>query len=132
MDRTPLAAALTAQLSLRCSGLVGASGVPAVTGAAANATFAVIGNDIIPGSGGSERREVEGRERRRCLAPASQRCTQDGRNEVMAPGATAASGWTSAQVPSFKDGKKPSSAQEGRRPRPEGCQGPERLQDARQ
>lgn len=54
MDRTLLAAALTAQLSLRCSELVGQSGVPGVTRAAGDATFGVIGNDIMPGSSGSE------------------------------------------------------------------------------
>lgn len=52
MDRTLLAAALTAQLSLRWSELVGQSGVPGVNRAAA--TFGVIGNDITPGSSGSE------------------------------------------------------------------------------
>lgn len=54
MDRTLFAAALTAQLSLRWSVLVGQSGVPEVIRAAGDGGFGVIGDDIMPGSGGSE------------------------------------------------------------------------------
>lgn len=54
MDGTLLAAALTAQLSLRWSLLVGQSGVPGVVRAAGDGRFGVIGDDIMPGSSSSE------------------------------------------------------------------------------
>lgn len=54
MDGTLLAAALTAQLSLRWSLLVGQSSVPGVIRAAGDGRFGVIGDDIMPGSSSSE------------------------------------------------------------------------------
>lgn len=55
MDRSLLAAALTAQLSLRRSVLAGQSGGPGVTlPPATDGAFAVIGGDITPGSNASE------------------------------------------------------------------------------
>lgn len=54
MDRGLLSAALTAQLSLRRSVLVGQSGRPGVTLAASDGTLGVIGGDITPGRNASE------------------------------------------------------------------------------
>lgn len=54
MDRSLLCAALTAQLSLRQSVLVGRSGRPGVTLAAGDGTFGVIGGDTTPGRNASE------------------------------------------------------------------------------
>lgn len=54
MDRGLLSAALTAQLSLRRSVLVGQSGRPGVTLAASGGTLGVIGGDITPGRNVSE------------------------------------------------------------------------------
>lgn len=48
-DRSLLPAALTAQLSLRRSVLVGQSSRPGVTLTASDGTFGVIGGDIMPG-----------------------------------------------------------------------------------